>query len=189
MTFSSRHPYAMSSTSRDVGGRPRCHWVCVLSEKETSEGRSKQWEIHISNLYYLGSCFCQKTAALTTITGESSRDKGILDLKKLFIFEPAELFWRIANDEEMTHEFFHLVKLSTFCVAIFVLKLKRIMSDKWFFFLFFFLEEILNRTPPPQAPNGLSVCHKWLMRCSFFAWKDRVTLPVSLPSISVYLGV
>lgn len=35
--------------------------------------------------------------------------------------------------------------------------------------------------------NVLSSCHPRRLRCSFFAWKDRVTL--SLPSISAYLGV
>lgn len=42
---------------------------------------------------------------------------------------------------------------------------------------------------PRPLPNGSSACHNWRIRCSFFARKDRVTLPLSLPSISVYLGL
>lgn len=73
----------MSSASGDVPGRPRCQrvCVCVLSEKGTSEGRSKHCDIHISTLHCLKGLLPREDSRFENTGGESGPDKGMLDLK------------------------------------------------------------------------------------------------------------
>ena len=48
--------------------------VCVLSEKETSEGRSKQWDIHISTPLCLRGLLLWGDSCFENVSGESQRD-------------------------------------------------------------------------------------------------------------------
>lgn len=55
--------------------------VCVLSEKGTSEGRSKHCDIHISTLHCLKGLLPREDSLFENTGGESGPDKGMLDLK------------------------------------------------------------------------------------------------------------
>lgn len=63
---------------RDVSGRPGCDKrVCVLSEKETSDGRSKHGDVHIPTLYCLKGPLPSDDSCFENISGESSGDIGL----------------------------------------------------------------------------------------------------------------
>lgn len=56
--------------------------VCVLSEKETSGGRGKHWDIHISTLCCLkGGLLLSENSSFENISGKHSQDEGILFFK------------------------------------------------------------------------------------------------------------
>lgn len=75
MTFPSLHPYAMSSTSRDISGRPRCHeCVCWARKRPLKAEANTETSAFQPLPLSEDSCF-------ENISGESSQTEGILDLK------------------------------------------------------------------------------------------------------------
>lgn len=86
MTFPSQHPLC------HVKYLQRCKptlmsRMCVLSGEETSESRSKHWDIHISTPYCLRGLLLWEDSCFENVSGDSIRAKGILDLKHgCFVF-------------------------------------------------------------------------------------------------------
>ena len=195
-------PFSLSIKLNDIFlPAPLCHvkylqrccrptWVsrvCVLSEKETSEGRSKHWDIHISTPYCWRGPFLWEDSCFENVSGESSRAKGILDLKHgCFVYiwtsRPLQTDGKWQGNDSLWMAVFLPSECDWYCEQLYLYyRVQRVIR--------FFKVNLEQHTAHTHTPNGSSVCHKWLIRCSFFAWKDRVTLPLSLPSISVYLGV
>lgn len=188
MTFSSRHPYAMSSASGDVPGRPRCQRVCVCVEWERDLWRQKQtlWHPHFNPALLEGPASPRRQPLWKHRWWKRSRQRDVRFETWLFcLYVNQQAFLRqMGNDKEMTHHEWQFVSgLNAF--DILSSYICTIEHDEWYIFQ----SKSQTEPPPTHTPNGSSACHKWLIRCSFFAWKDRVTLPLSLPSISAYLGV
>lgn len=100
--------------------------VCVCSEKETSESRSKHRVINISTPYCLSGLLLWEDSCFESVSGENIWAKGILDLKhgcfvSIWTGKPRQTDWKWQGNYSYESQFFALWKHFIFWEAISVL--------------------------------------------------------------------